>query len=123
MNEASSFCVGSWSDFERVWYWCVLIFQSSGTNGNLSNTTTPVSLPGDPGNLVTDWPEGYDANKWGTSGNLTLNGTLTFGNSTDLTETEERDHVTNLVLSKRANRDVNTPPYAIHNGDDWALST
>jgi alpha-glucosidase len=43
MNEASSFCEGS----------CGSGLDAKG----LSNTTTPFVLPGQPGNMVTDYPE------------------------------------------------------------------
>ncbi|VDB95821.1 unnamed protein product [Peniophora sp. CBMAI 1063] len=95
MNEPSSFCQGS-----------------CGTTGNLSDTSQPIPFPGDPGQEVTDWPEGYDVDRWGTSGNATINGTSTFSddNSTAL--------VARSIFGKRAieNRDLNSPPYAIHNG-------
>ena len=41
MNEASSFCDGS-----------------CGSGIDISNTSVPFLLPGVPGNLVTDYPEG-----------------------------------------------------------------
>jgi alpha-glucosidase len=91
------------------------LFHSSGTAGNLSDTTTPISLPGDPGNLVVDYPEGYNSALWGTSGNLTINGTFTYqadAGTTALSSVTRRD------LEKRAEpeRDVNEPPYTINNG-------
>ncbi|KZV75261.1 glycoside hydrolase family 31 protein [Peniophora sp. CONT] len=95
MNEPSSFCQGS-----------------CGTTGNLSDTSQPVPFPGDPGQLVTDYPEGYDSARWGPSGNMTINGTSTYSadNSTAL--------FARSVLGNRAvgDRDLNSPPYAIHNG-------
>ena len=104
--------------------------RSSGTGANLSDTTLPVALPGDPDDLVIDYPEGsvpychkfctqlisddysYNSTISGTSGNITVNGTLTFGAG-----------LTPAALTKRsANTDsqaeinLNDPPYAIHNG-------
>jgi len=72
-----------------------------------------VIFPGEPGNLITDWPEGYDASRWGTSGNISINGTLTYG-GLGLNE-----HVTPLFMQSvgQPERDVNDPPYAIHHGD------
>ncbi|KAI0033893.1 glycosyl hydrolases family 31-domain-containing protein [Vararia minispora EC-137] len=106
MNEASSFCVGS-----------------CGTTGNLSDTTTPVSLPGDPGNLVTDYPEGYNSAIWGPSGNITINGTLTFGNDTVVASSAgfavpDDELAASTQFGKRADtlRNLNVPPYTIHNG-------
>ncbi|CAL1697161.1 unnamed protein product [Somion occarium] len=97
MNEASSFCEGS-----------------CGTDANLSNTSPPFLLPGDPGMPITDYPEGYNSTISGPSGNITVNGTLTFG----------ADGSTSSSLSKRgigAGRqtgiNLNVPPYTIHNGD------
>ncbi|KAI0800475.1 glycosyl hydrolases family 31-domain-containing protein [Fomes fomentarius] len=93
MNEASSFCLGS-----------------CGSGADLTDTSVPFILPGKPGNLVTNYPEGYDASVWGPSGNHTINGTLTYGSI-------------NEALAKRGLgagglKDVNltAPPYAIHNG-------
>ncbi|KAI0830858.1 glycosyl hydrolases family 31-domain-containing protein [Trametes gibbosa] len=95
MNEASSFCVGS-----------------CGTGVDHSNTSVPFILPGKPGNPITNFPEGYDAVTWGNSGNITVNGTLTFSNTTA------------TILAKRGKGaggqkgvNLNQPPYAIHNGD------
>ncbi|KAH8111170.1 glycosyl hydrolases family 31-domain-containing protein [Phellopilus nigrolimitatus] len=77
MNEASSFCDGS-----------------CGSGIDIGNVPVPTtSLPGQPGNLVTEYPEGYNVSISGPSGNITVNGTLTYG-------------AVNL----------NVPPYAIHNG-------
>lgn len=98
MNEPSSFCDGS----------C-----GSGRT-DLENITTPFLLPGLPGNVVifdAPYPEGYNATLWGTSGNVTINGTLTF-NSTPPASVDRR-----AQLSRRvgAGVDVNTPAYSIHN--------
>lgn len=53
----------------------------------------------------------YDAVTWGNSGNITVNGTLTFSNTTA------------TILAKRGKGaggqkgvNLNQPPYAIHNG-------
>ncbi|KAH9885439.1 glycosyl hydrolases family 31-domain-containing protein [Cubamyces lactineus] len=98
MNEVSSFCIGS-----------------CGSGADLSNTSVPFLLPGKPGNPVTEYPEGYNAAVWGPSGNMTINGTLTYNNN-----------VTSTTLSKRGlgaggqkGVDLNSPPYAIHNGDGY----
>ncbi|KAF9528217.1 glycosyl hydrolases family 31-domain-containing protein [Crepidotus variabilis] len=60
MNEASSFCEGS-----------------CGTGVDLSNTTAPFFLPGNPGNMVVDYPECYNSTIHGPSGNLSVGGRLT----------------------------------------------
>ncbi|KAI0640209.1 glycosyl hydrolases family 31-domain-containing protein [Trametes polyzona] len=100
MNEPSSFCVGS----------C-----GSGAHVDLTNTSTPFILPGKPGNLVTEFPEGYDATKWGFSGNMTINGTSTFSNET--TAKLELRGLGGLGAAGQKDVDLNDPPYAIHNGD------
>ncbi|KAI0816891.1 glycosyl hydrolases family 31-domain-containing protein [Trametes gibbosa] len=104
MNEASSFCIGS-----------------CGTGANLTAATIPTMFfPGTPGNLVTDYPEGYNATIWGPSGNITINGTLTFGNHSAPSPPalEKRG----LGAAAEPGVDLNSPPYAIHNGDGF-LST
>ena len=37
----------------------VLSALSSGTGANISDTSLPFPLPGDPGDLITDYPEGW----------------------------------------------------------------
>ncbi|KAF5346407.1 hypothetical protein D9758_012761 [Tetrapyrgos nigripes] len=97
MNEIASFCTGS-----------------CGTGADLSNTSVPHIFPGNPGNPVVDYPECYDPLIWGPSGNLTINGTLTFGCNNFTTTAPSPS------LTKRGGGggdiDVNSPPYAIHNG-------
>ncbi|KDR73230.1 hypothetical protein GALMADRAFT_251812 [Galerina marginata CBS 339.88] len=98
MNEASSFCDGS-----------------CGTGADLSNTSVPFILPGEPGNLVSDYPECYNSTVSGPSGNITLNGTLTchLDTSTAAMTISKRG----LGAGKQQNVDLNAPPYAIHNGN------
>ncbi|EMD41237.1 glycoside hydrolase family 31 protein [Gelatoporia subvermispora B] len=98
MNEISSFCNGS-----------------CGTTANISNTTQPSILPGDPGNLVTEYPEGYNATISGPSGNITVNGTLTF----DAGEVTTTSVLTRRGLGEAVEKGVNLndPPYALHNGN------
>ncbi|KZV75263.1 glycoside hydrolase family 31 protein [Peniophora sp. CONT] len=100
MNEASSFCQGSCGSF-----------------GDLSNTSQPIDFPGDEGDPVTDWPEGYDAGRWGNSGNMTINGTLTFDEGVEITAASLPSFLRD-AMEKRAlgEVDVNAPPYSIHNG-------
>ncbi|KAI0089781.1 glycosyl hydrolases family 31-domain-containing protein [Irpex rosettiformis] len=94
MNEAASFCDGS-----------------CGTGANISNTSVPTILPGQPGNLITDYPEGYNATISGPSGNITINGTLTFNQTVPRTITKR-----GIGAGNQNGVDLNTPPYAIHNG-------
>ncbi|KAI0791893.1 glycosyl hydrolases family 31-domain-containing protein [Abortiporus biennis] len=96
MNEISSFCDGS-----------------CGSGADLSNTTDPFFLPGTPEDLVVDYPEGYDSTKWGPSGNITINGTLTFGSDTPTIKLNKRG----LGAGNQSGVDLNSPPYAIHNGN------
>ncbi|KAF5371361.1 hypothetical protein D9615_009680 [Tricholomella constricta] len=95
MNEASSFCDGS-----------------CGTNADLSNTSVPFILPGEPGNPITDYPECYDPVVSGPSGNITVNGTLTCRTETSSSLTKR-----GLGAGQQTGVDLNTPPYAIHNGN------
>jgi len=57
MNEASSFCDGSWSVFTLLRFLqeqiCLTFFMGrSGTGANLTNTSVPFILPGEPGSPV-----------------------------------------------------------------------
>ncbi|KZT68499.1 glycoside hydrolase family 31 protein [Daedalea quercina L-15889] len=95
MNEVSSFCNGS-----------------CGSGADLS-TPTPEALPGQPGNLVTAYPEGYNASVWGPSGNITINGTLTYGvNERPSASLTKRG----VGAGEQPGVNLNFPPYAIHNG-------
>ncbi|PWZ00927.1 Alpha-glucosidase subunit 1 [Testicularia cyperi] len=125
MNEPSSFVIGN----------------AAGPETNLSSTPVyqaSTTLPG--------WPEGYDNNTWGNSGNLTVNGSYTYKqgviqNNDDSSSNQRRSAMSPVQiladyeahqLAKRADRfGANTPnyqyrnasqrylsnpPYAIHNG-------
>ncbi|KAJ3503798.1 hypothetical protein NLJ89_g8272 [Agrocybe chaxingu] len=98
MNEASSFCDGS-----------------CGTGANLTNTSVPFILPGEPGHLILDYPECYNATIFGPSGNITVNGTLTCRFNEDATPISSINK-RGLGAGKQRNVDLNTPPYVIHNG-------
>ncbi|OCH87273.1 hypothetical protein OBBRIDRAFT_169586 [Obba rivulosa] len=98
MNEISSFCNGS-----------------CGTTANLTNTTQPFLLPGDPGNLVTEYPEGYNATISGPSGNITVNGTLTYGAGQVANVSTLLKRGLGEAAAKGVN--LNDPPYALHNGN------
>ncbi|KAJ3758275.1 glycoside hydrolase family 31 protein [Lentinula raphanica] len=95
MNEISSFCQGS-----------------CGTGADLSNTTVPFVLPGDPGDAVTDYPECYDASLFGPSGNITVNGKLTCTINSTSSSLAKRG----VGAGAEQGVNLNTPPYAIHNG-------
>ncbi|TFK48006.1 hypothetical protein OE88DRAFT_1665015 [Heliocybe sulcata] len=96
MNEASSFCEGS-----------------CGSSANLTNTSTPFLLPGAPGNPVTGYPECYNDTISGPSGNLTTNGTSTFSYGSEGTSALV---MRGLGAANETGVNLNTPPYAIHNG-------
>ncbi|KAH9934091.1 glycosyl hydrolases family 31-domain-containing protein [Epithele typhae] len=91
MNEIASFCSGS-----------------CGSNADWSDTSVPFSLPGTPGNPVKHWPEGYDASVWGESGNITINGKLTY-------DPKVRPPMYRRALDDGPEIDLSAPPYAIHN--------
>ncbi|KAH9475774.1 Alpha-glucosidase [Psilocybe cubensis] len=105
MNEASSFCDGS-----------------CGTGADLSNTSPPFILPGEPGNpvlglsIIVDYPECYNSTVHGPSGNITVNGTLTCNLDTATVALSGLSR-RGLGAGKQTNVDLNTPPYAIHNGN------
>ena len=58
MNEASSFCDGSWYVASALQSGVATDAPRSGTGIDISNTSVPFLLPGVPGNLVSDYPEG-----------------------------------------------------------------
>ncbi|CCM00566.1 uncharacterized protein FIBRA_02600 [Fibroporia radiculosa] len=96
MNEATSFCN-----------------NSCGTGANMSDPP-PVLFPGNPGDLITAYPEGYNSTIWGPSGNMSINGTLTYGSdgpsvSSSLTRR-------GIGAEHQPDANLNAPPYAIHNG-------
>ncbi|KAL6305606.1 glycosyl hydrolases family 31-domain-containing protein [Sparassis latifolia] len=101
---------GIWLDMNEVSSFCN---YSCGTGANLSDTSVPTVLPGSPGNLVTSYPEGYNATLWGPSGNLTVNGSLTYGEDQISSNNLERRGV---GAGEQTGINVNSPPYAIHNG-------
>ncbi|KZP31568.1 glycoside hydrolase family 31 protein [Athelia psychrophila] len=115
MNEPSSFCDGS-----------------CGTGADLQSMLTTQAPP--QGTDVHVWPEGYNYNVSGTSGNFTVDGTTTFNASLNSAVTkrafalESRElDVSNSANSTALNTtgldggNPNDPPYAIHN--DLAAST
>ncbi|KAL4070257.1 glycoside hydrolase family 31 protein [Scleroderma citrinum] len=109
MNEPSSFC-----DY------------SCGTGANLSAIGV-LSLANQ---VATGYPECYNETLWGSSGNMTINGTstnsCTTAGSTILSaqkqkrvgqsvETRSQRRNRGLGAGGETNIDVNSPPYAIHN--------
>jgi alpha-glucosidase len=68
-------------------------------------------LPGEPGNPVSEYPEGYNATISGPSGNITVNGTLTYGATAGPALAAR-----GIGAGNQAGVELNTPPYAIHNG-------
>ncbi|KAJ6454358.1 glycosyl hydrolases family 31-domain-containing protein [Mycena sanguinolenta] len=100
MNEASSFCDGS-----------------CGTGADINNTTLSFALPGDPGMEITDYPEGYNSTISGTSGNITVNGTLTYGAGATTASLLSRHSKRGVGAGGQTGVDLNAPPYAIHNAN------
>ncbi|KZP29132.1 glycoside hydrolase family 31 protein [Athelia psychrophila] len=103
MNEPSSFCDGS----------C-----NTGVDAQ-TVVTTQAAVP-----VVGDWPEGYNYNISGTSGNFSVNGTTTFNASLNsavtrrsfMLESRELDASNTTLNTTGLNGgDPNNPPYAIHN--------
>ncbi|KAJ2971718.1 hypothetical protein NUW54_g12438 [Trametes sanguinea] len=90
VNEPTSLCIGS-----------------CGTGANLTAATIQ-SPPG----AVTEYPEGYNATIWGPSGNITINGTLTYGNDTRARMGTKRDL---RSVAAAPGLDLDDPPYALHN--------
>ncbi|KAJ8584016.1 glycoside hydrolase family 31 protein [Rhizopogon salebrosus TDB-379] len=95
MNEPSSFCG-----------------YSCGSGANYS-ALAPLNVSA---RVITGYPEWYDNIKiWGPSGNMTINGTSTYScapDSTTMTMTEKRG----VGAGGERGIDLNSPPYAIHNG-------
>ncbi|WVQ77438.1 hypothetical protein IAR50_007124 [Cryptococcus sp. DSM 104548] len=95
MNEPSSFIDGS----------------ASNSTQSLANTTI---VPPDYGTVAfpPDYPEGYYSDVSGFSGNITVNGTLTYGQNGSIiknTAYRKRADVANIPF-------VDDPPYPINNG-------
>lgn len=119
MNEPSSFCQGSCG--------------SNLTAEALQNTSTPFALPGTPESPVTAYPECYSSEEFGSSGNLTVNGTSTYNcaasGASPLSRRSEIWSPWADVVEKREEGEgigaggeniteslIDYPPYAIHNG-------
>ncbi|KAJ8595178.1 hypothetical protein M405DRAFT_759499, partial [Rhizopogon salebrosus TDB-379] len=94
MNEPSSFCS-----------------YSCGSGANYS-ALVPLNVSA---RVITGYPECYNDTIWGPSGNITINGTSTYScaaDSTTMTVTEKRG----VGAGGEQSVDLNSPPYAIHNG-------
>ncbi|EGN94287.1 glycoside hydrolase family 31 protein [Serpula lacrymans var. lacrymans S7.3] len=96
MNEVSSFCNGS-----------------CGTGANTADTGVPIEIPGQPGNLVTGYPECYNSTLSGPSGNMTINGTLTY--ACGIAGAEGALAKRGIGAGEETGVNLNDPPYAIHN--------
>ena len=118
MNEPSSFVIGN----------------AAGPETNLSDTPAYTAATS-----VAGWPQGYNNLTWGTSGNITVNGTYTYRSgpvqNNDNAQQQRRSlfpgHETDELVKRQANgegedpeyryanssqRYLSNPPYAIHNG-------
>lgn len=124
MNEPSSFVPGN----------------AAGPETNLSNTPAYTAATS-----VAGWPQGYNNLTWGTSGNITINGTYTyqpgpvqnndnsemrrrsllgaeFGREQDVVKRQDDGsskfgpNNPNYQYANSSQRYLSNPPYAIHNG-------
>ncbi|KAE9388539.1 hypothetical protein BT96DRAFT_968077 [Gymnopus androsaceus JB14] len=103
MNEISSFCQGS-----------------CGTGADLSDTSVPFILPGNPGGEVTEYPECYNPAVSGPSGNITVNGMLTCTNASAVSDPMKRG----MGAGEEPGVNLNAPPYMIHNAiGDLSINT
>ncbi|KAJ1025292.1 hypothetical protein NDA13_004109 [Ustilago tritici] len=96
MNEPSSFVIGN----------------AAGPETNLSDTPAYT-----PATSVAGWPQGYNNQTWGNSGNLVINGTYTYRDRPKDDGADKygpNDH--NYQYSNSSQRYLTNPPYAIHNG-------
>ncbi|KAH9022012.1 glycosyl hydrolases family 31-domain-containing protein [Lactarius pseudohatsudake] len=96
MNEVKSFCDG----------------HCAPTSDHSTRAAT-IILPGEPGNLVTAYPEGYNATISGPSGNITVNGSLTYG--AGIGPVGNKDGDANAPNTKHPLAPSGEPSYAIHN--------
>ncbi|KAH8977329.1 glycosyl hydrolases family 31-domain-containing protein [Lactarius hatsudake] len=96
MNEVKSFCDG----------------HCAPTPGHSTRAAT-IILPGEPGNLVTAYPEGYNATISGPSGNITVSGSLTYG--AGIGPVGNKDGDANAPNTKHHLAPSGEPSYAIHN--------
>ena len=62
----------------------------------------------------------YNATISGPSGNITVNGTLTYGVGVESTSSLSKR---GIGAGNQTDVDLNTPPYAIHNGESAACPT
>lgn len=112
MNEPSSFCVGSCGSGANLSHWFGHEIRTS----------------------VAGWPEGYDNNTWGNSGNITVNGSSTY--TPDARTKSKRSQLTVQVelaatkvnqshyhysvpdwkYANETQRYLTVPPYKIANG-------
>ncbi|TFY77203.1 hypothetical protein EWM64_g6809 [Hericium alpestre] len=100
MNEISSFCEGSWYESLSL---------------SIAGNGVDFLIPGNPDDLVTDWPEGYNVTISGPSGNITVNGTLTYGAGGNSTAPQTKLMKRGLGAGNQSNVDLNAAPYALHN--------
>lgn len=103
------------------------VYTYSGSGANFS-ALAPLSMAG---TVMTDWPEwysllhvlsldeqasqalsSYNATIWGSSGNMTINGTSTDLCTTTTTTVAKRG----IGAGQEAGVNLTNPPYAIHNG-------
>lgn len=102
---------GLWLDMNEVKSFCDGHCPPSLDHPTHSAT---IILPGEPGNVVNPYPEGYNATISGPSGNITVNGLLTYVAMNDSTVGNE-DGDPNAPNTKRPLPPSGEPLYLIHN--------
>jgi alpha-glucosidase len=104
MTEVSSFCVGS-----------------CGTgNVTMNPVHPPFALPGEPGNIIYEYPEGFNV----TNGTEAASASAAASSQAGPSETAEPTSTSYLRTEPSAVRNVNHPPYAINHvqgGADLAV--
>ncbi|KAJ1588605.1 hypothetical protein NDA11_002522 [Ustilago hordei] len=99
MNEPSSFVIGN----------------AAGPETNLSDTPAYT-----PATSVAGWPQGYNNQTWGNSGNLIINGTYTYRDGPVQNNDDSQQQRRSLLPPSRqkriSQRYLTNPPYAMHNG-------
>ncbi|KAF8268968.1 glycosyl hydrolases family 31-domain-containing protein [Lactarius quietus] len=102
---------GLWLDMNEVASFC---------NGHCPPTrdhptyAATIILPGEPGNVVTAYPEGYNATISGPSGNISVNGSLTYRAMID-SSAGNKDGDANAPFTEHLLPPGGELPYAIHN--------
>lgn len=99
MNEASSFCVGS----------------CGSKNLSLNPVHPSFDLPGEPGNLIYDYPEGFNTTNATEAASASAASAASALQAASKTSTVSPTSTSHLITSATAGaRNINHPPYAIN---------